>query len=437
MSVAPTLSLEEAARRPWDAAVVGAGPAGALSARELARRGLAVLLVDQASFPRWKVCGCCLNARALGALGAAGLGGLAADCGAVPLGAVELSCGGRSARVALSGGVALSREAFDAALVREALRAGAAFLPQTRAALPAVRTPSRRASEGTVPSLALGARVADDPQEPRAFRVLDLYQGPLTAAARARCVVAADGLGGKLLARAGVSAAPAAPGSRIGAGAVLAEAPPFYLPGTVYMACGAHGYAGLVRLEDGRLEVAAALDTEWVRGRGGPAAAVAPLLAEAGWPVPAALGGAAWRGTAALTRCASRCAAERLFVVGDAAGYVEPFTGEGMAWALSAGLALAPLAARAARDWRPGLAGAWVALYRRVVARRRLACRGAAFVLRHPPLVRTLVSLLDHAPGLAAPFLRILNARGPEGRAGRGGALQPLPVPTPFLSSHP
>jgi flavin-dependent dehydrogenase len=396
VTIASTLSLEQAVGRTWDAAVVGAGPAGALSARELARRGLAVLLVDQASFPRWKVCGCCLNGRALGALEAAGLGGLAAGRGAVPLRAIVLASHGRSARVALAGSVALSREAFDAALVEEAMHEGAAFLPQTRAVLPAE----------------CNALAGD-------FRMLDLYQGPRTAAVRARCVLAADGLGGKLLARAGVNAAPAAPGSRIGAGAVLGEAPAFYRPGTVYMACGEHGYVGLVRLEDGRLDVAAALDASWVRECGGPAEAVTPLLAEAGFAAVPGLAAATWRGTAALTRRATCCAAERLFVVGDAAGYVEPFTGEGMAWALASALALAPLAARAALRWQPSQADAWTALYGRVVARRRLACRGAAFVLRHPLLVGTLIRLLAHLPALAAPFLHILEARGLEGRACR------------------
>ena len=56
------------------------------------------------------------------------------------------------------------------------------------------------------------------------------------------------------------AAAPAEAGARIGAGATTTEAPDFYRPGVVYMACGAGGYTGLVRLEDGRLDVAAAFD---------------------------------------------------------------------------------------------------------------------------------------------------------------------------------
>ncbi|MBX9624847.1 MAG: FAD-dependent oxidoreductase, partial [Gemmataceae bacterium] len=68
--------------RTWDAVVVGAGPAGSVTARGLARRGLAVLLVDKATFPRPKVCGCSLNAAALTGLGAVGLGHVPAACGA-------------------------------------------------------------------------------------------------------------------------------------------------------------------------------------------------------------------------------------------------------------------------------------------------------------------------------------------------------------------
>src|SRR5207245_5425889 len=40
----------------WDAAVVGAGPAGATTALLLARAGASVLLLDRAHFPRDKPC---------------------------------------------------------------------------------------------------------------------------------------------------------------------------------------------------------------------------------------------------------------------------------------------------------------------------------------------------------------------------------------------
>ncbi|HZY89862.1 MAG TPA: FAD-dependent monooxygenase [Gemmataceae bacterium] len=383
MTIRGTLALGEAARRTWGAAVVGAGPAGALAAHELARRGVATLLIDQAAFPRAKVCGCCLSARGIATLAAAGLGDLPARCGAVPLRAFELAAGGASARLAVSG-VVLSRGALDAALVGAAVAAGAHFLPQARAALVA-----GGGAAGTV-------------------RLVSVPPGGAVAV-RARCVLAADGLGGQLLTRAGVGEAPAAAGARVGVGAVSAEAPAYYRAGTVYMACGARGYVGLVRLEDGRLDVAAALDAAWVRASGGPGRAALPLLAAAGLPPVPGLLDLAWRGTPALTRRATRVAGERLFVLGDAAGYVEPFTGEGMAWALAGGLAVAPLAAEAARRWRPSLAAAWAATYRRVVVRRQYLCRAAAAVLRRPLLARAIVRVLARVPALATPLLRHLN----------------------------
>jgi geranylgeranyl reductase family protein len=45
----------------WDAIVVGAGPAGSVCAATLACAGRRVLLLDRATFPRDKVCGDCLN----------------------------------------------------------------------------------------------------------------------------------------------------------------------------------------------------------------------------------------------------------------------------------------------------------------------------------------------------------------------------------------
>ena len=40
-----------------DVVVVGAGPGGSTAARHLARRGIGVLLIDRARFPRDKACG--------------------------------------------------------------------------------------------------------------------------------------------------------------------------------------------------------------------------------------------------------------------------------------------------------------------------------------------------------------------------------------------
>ena len=116
------MTLAGVAAGMWDAVVVGAGPAGALAARESARRGLRVLLVDREAFPRWKVCGCCLSGRALGTLAGVGLADLPHRHGALPLREVRLAARHRDAVVALPDGVALSRQTLDAALVEAGIR---------------------------------------------------------------------------------------------------------------------------------------------------------------------------------------------------------------------------------------------------------------------------------------------------------------------------
>lgn len=61
------------ADRLYDVVVVGAGPGGATTAHYLARAGLDVLLLDKADFPRDKTCGDALTPRALRALDEMGI----------------------------------------------------------------------------------------------------------------------------------------------------------------------------------------------------------------------------------------------------------------------------------------------------------------------------------------------------------------------------
>ena len=59
---------QERAERTADVIVVGAGPGGAGTAAHLARRGLDVVLLEKATFPRDKICGDGLTPRAVRAL---------------------------------------------------------------------------------------------------------------------------------------------------------------------------------------------------------------------------------------------------------------------------------------------------------------------------------------------------------------------------------
>lgn len=273
MNTKATVDAAAAARKPWPVVVVGAGPAGAFAAYELARSGVRVLLIDRQSFPRSKVCGGCLNARTLSLLAASGLGDLPASVGGVKLGHFELWHRGRAVRLPMPRGIGVSRATFDAALVSRAIGAGADFLPATRAILSSASSTARR-----------------------------IRLEPAGLELEARVVLAADGLGGTFLSATSdkrYSPVPDAD-SRIGAGAVLERHSGAYRPGTIHMAVAPIGYVGVAAVESGRLAVAAALDRKALAGDG-VAGAVAAVLARAGLPE---LGdsGTRWRGTPELSR---------------------------------------------------------------------------------------------------------------------------------------
>lgn len=379
--VSATLTLDKASARTWPVVVVGAGPAGSFLARCLATAGIPVLFLDRATFPRWKVCGCCLNGAALTLLKASGLEGLVSK--AVPLTGIHLSAGGRAVELSLREGMALSREAFDRGLVESAIERGAEFLPGTSARLLPVGVPGQRQ--------------------------LRLRQGDREMILRADVVVAADGLGGQFLAGEPGHEVHAAPSAWIGAG-ITRECPTNdYRSGKIHMACGTGGYVGLVRLEDGRLDVAAALDPDHVRRSGGLAQAAESILAEVGCPLPSFHNPGGWRGTPLLTRWIARPAGERFFLVGDAAGYIEPFTGEGMAWALASAQALAPLLIKAVGAWDRTLIGKWRHRQRTLLGQRRMLCWLLTRVLRNPTWTAALVNFLRVLPSVARPVIAGLN----------------------------
>jgi flavin-dependent dehydrogenase len=377
----------DAGQRLWDAIVIGAGPAGSVAARGLAQLGLGVLLVDKSTFPRWKVCGSCLNPFTLGVLADAGLGSLPERCGAQPITRMRLAAWGRSGDIALPGWRVLSRERFDAALIEAAVRAGAVFRPRTQAAL--------------------GPAGAD-------WRTVRLNRDNEQVSCRARVVLAADGLASRLLAGETGWLVTTEKASRVGAGALASDQPSFYRSGTVYIAHGTEGYVGVVRLEDGRLNLAAALNVESLRTTHNPGIAVAQLLRDVGWPHVPELPKLAWRGTPPLTQLVTHAAGERVFALGDAAGYVEPFTGEGIGWAMASGSAAIPLAARAVHSWAPHLADAWAARQRRNAAHRQRLSRTMTWISHHPAIAQLLLSLVGTLPWLARPVVRQVRTRAPS-----------------------
>ena len=124
-----------------------------------------------------------------------------------------------------------------------------------------------------------------------------------------------------------------------------------------------------------------------------------------------------WKGTPRLTRALSALGEERLFLVGDAAGYVEPFTGEGMGWALWGALALGPLADAGVARWDPALVDRWNVQHRRQVQQGQLLCKVVALGLRRPWMARAALRVFGSLPALAGPLVTRTSA-APDLRTG-------------------
>ncbi|MGH7135934.1 MAG: NAD(P)/FAD-dependent oxidoreductase, partial [Pirellulales bacterium] len=114
-------------------------------------------------------------------------------------------------------------------------------------------------------------------------------------------------------------------------------------------------------------------------------------------------------GTLPLSQQTLRPIGHRVFVLGDAAGYVEPFTGEGMAWALAGGMAVADFAERGLAEWTSEVQQGWLAAYRRLVRDRQLWCRAFAALLRRPALARASLRVASAWPALCRPIVTGLN----------------------------
>lgn len=122
----------------FDVAVVGAGPAGSVTAFAAARRGLRVALVDRATFPRDKTCGDGVGPGAIEALRRLGLGRVLGDFAPVEQVTI-IGPGEEPLRSSISRGSGhagyghvVPRLELDDRLLTEALNAGAADFTGTR-----------------------------------------------------------------------------------------------------------------------------------------------------------------------------------------------------------------------------------------------------------------------------------------------------------------
>lgn len=366
----------------WDVVVVGAGPAGAFSALQAARKGLSVLLVDKSEFPRDKVCGCCLNGRAVQILSEAGIWNDLLQAGAQAVSALQVRLREQQLHVRLPRTFAISRNVMDHCIIEHAVKAGSRFVSGTNATV-----------------------LPGEPLELRTFRSVQVGHQRV----RAKVVLVCDGLGHPSVdPRCGLTTSINV-GSRIGLGAVVHSSD---RPSELRMIVGEHGYVGIAPLERDLISIASAVDPDWLKTQSSPNAALTSLLQGAGEEVPDGFRNAVFRGTRPLSQKTQQLHLTRLLVLGDAAGYVEPFTGEGIVWALLSARYSTPIVEEICRSgWTTDSGTQWEETYATEIAARVWICRMLAAGLRRPWLLQPMMSLCQWFPSVTNRLVNTMNSQ--------------------------
>jgi geranylgeranyl reductase family protein len=346
----------------WDVLVVGAGPAGSTAARVAAEAGARVLLVDGARFPRYKTCGGGLIGISLRALPPEALAVVERQ-----VDRVTFSLHGRGPRTVRSTHPFLAmvdRGRFDQALVDAAVAAGVEFRDHVRA-----RAIEQR---GDVVGVRTDA-------------------GDLTAAV----VIGADGASGVTGRHVGVRIARADLGLELeleDAGEDWARR--IHLdwgkdPGTYGWVFPKNGHLTVGVIErKGRGDATRAYLDRFVAGLGMADRAV---LRSSGHLTR-------WR------RPGSPVRRGRVLVVGDAAGLLEPWTREGISFALRSGALAGEAASRASVEGAPALAAYEAAVARDLEPEQQAGAILLRVFERWPGLIHLAVSRV----GLGATgFVRV------------------------------
>ena len=350
----------------FDVAIIGAGPAGSSCAAFCAMAGLETLVLERARFPREKVCGDCLNPSCWPVLDRLGLAQRVSDLPHSKLTSVDfIAINGRKVGVDLPNGsdceLAIKRSLFDDLLLKRACELGT------------------HVREGiTVTTL-----VHDQNWK---------IETATRESVRARFLIGADGRNSTVARLRNLLPRPAR--ERI---ALQAHIPlPLNFGERVVLQFLREGYCGQAPVNEDELNLCLV----------GKASTISKLRqwAQRHFEIPA---NQRWRTITPLTRSPVPCAHENLLFIGDAARVVEPFTGEGIYYALRSG----ELAARAiakivsGKDRIPALREFTLAcaeMYRGRLWINRLA--------RAAVLSPRLASFLIHA-GKVGPIFRSLTKK--------------------------
>jgi flavin-dependent dehydrogenase len=370
-----------------DVLIAGAGPAGAIAAMVLARLGVRVRVFDRAVFPRDKLCGDTLNPGALAILRR--LDATAPfESRALPIrGMVVTGAGG----VRVAGeygpgvhGLSIVRRELDAALLEAAAAAGASVEQGVL-----VRAPIVESSGGS--TRVVGLRLA---------------RGAGGEDVRAPLTIAADGLRSRLAFALGLARQPAHP-RRWAIGTYFDGVPGAAGFGEMHVRPGR--YIGVAPVPDGLTNACVVVSEPRAGSLAEPSALLNATLRR-----DPALGdrfaGATMvrppKVVGPLAVDVARAGVPGMLLAGDAGGFIDPMTGDGLRFAFRGAELAADAAARALADgtfdapaWleaarRREFAGKWRIdrVLRSLVASPRglaWAARGARLC---PPLVRRIIS---------------------------------------------
>jgi flavin-dependent dehydrogenase len=387
----------------YDAVIVGGGPAGTSAAIHLATRGARVLLAEQKRFPRAKLCGEFISPECLEHFERLGVADQMLGAGGAELSETRFySRSGKSVSVPSewfgsrrAGALGLSRAEMDARLMARARGAGVEVLEEAQAA--GLLCEGRRVR---------GVVLKVDGQT---LEVISLVAIDATGRSRAlaRRVEREEKKG-----RGAVAKRP----SLVAFKAHLENAGGHQGRCEIYFYRG--GYGGLSHVENGLSNLCFIASARDVRACGGDANRVMREVLMKNRRAAHTLAGArplagGWLAVA-LEGFGRRplVPAAGLLTVGDAASFIDPFTGSGMLMALESGELAAQTIARHLPALRDGgqfdeAASRYGALYNRVFGSRLRVCalmRRAAFV---PRFAETLIFAL----GASAPARRYLARR--------------------------